>query len=147
MSIVTRGLSQPEALMPSFGLGLGVSILIVVPLEQYTEAVEVFEEAGIAEHELTVTALDPAESIVVIEYQFDKTVITPIQRSEVVDRFISIEASQPELTVSVAEITQTAELVELLQTAMVIAPEMVIQVIEVTEDVDVNEAINKVQPE
>lgn len=145
MSIVTKGLSRPIALLPTGGLGIGEAIVVVIPVEQLTQAVEVFEQAGIAERDLNITVLDPAETVAVIEYQLDGTAITPVQRSEVVDRFISIEASQPELTVSVLEITQTAELVELLQTAMVIAPDMDIQVIEVTEDVDVHEAIDKVQ--
>jgi hypothetical protein len=145
MSIVTRGLSQPVALLPSGGLGLGDLLAIVLPLEQVTDAVEILTDAGIAEPDLNIVALDPAKEIVVIEYKFDKDAITPVQRSEVVNRFISIEVVQPELTVTVAEVSQTIQLIEILQRAVTIAPNMEIIVVEATADVDVDEAIDKVQ--
>ncbi len=145
MSIVTGGLGKPDALLPSWGLGIGSSFLIVIPLSQATAAVEILKASGAAEENISVTVTDIPESTVLVEYQFDRNSDKVIQRSEVLDRFMTLGVAQPELNIVLVEISQVSELVTVLQAAYSIDIETTITVIEMPEDTDAQEAIDKVQ--
>lgn len=144
MSIVTRGLSRPEALLPSMGLGLGTTVIVICPVEQSTSAVEALVLSGVDESSIRIEALSLSESTVAVSYEMESTVLSPIQRTSLIDRLINIQVVHPELDVTVSEISQISELVEILQTATIVAPEMTIRIIEYTGEVDVREALDKV---
>lgn len=102
MSIVTRGLSRPIALMNSYGLGAGTSVVIVIDLEQTTLALQMLQDASIADRDIYIEAVD-AQSVqlaVIVakdpegrldEFVFESIVASPLQRVTVTDRPISIE--------------------------------------------------------
>ena len=102
MSLVTRGLSRPIALLPTLGLGVGTSVIIVIDLEQATLALEMLQDAGIADTEIQIETVE-AQSIqlaiivaqdpegMLDEYLLEHTVSTPLQRVTVTDRPINIE--------------------------------------------------------
>ena len=144
MSIVTRGLSAPDTLMPSFGLGIGVSAIIVIPVEQVQSVRETLLSLGIDEVRVSTVVVDN-QVVAVLEFNVTPAVGGLAQITSVIDRSLTVGVEEIEMSIQLSEVIQTVELIEVIQSVAAAEPDVLVQVLEVGEDVSVDEAIDKVE--
>lgn len=66
MTLVTRGLGAPQALLVTAGLG-AATVLIVIPLEQSTELLENLQSIRLIEHEFSTFVTDRDQFVFAVE--------------------------------------------------------------------------------
>lgn len=104
MSLVTRGLSAPNALLATFGLGQSVVVSVIVPIEQVQEARETLVSAGILELDLTTSVVENLNQTVgVIEFIVTGSINETEIQIEIVETALTIAAVEFELSTEVCE--------------------------------------------
>ncbi len=111
MSIVTRGLSAPQGLIATHGLG-AATVLIIIPLVQSVGFTEILVTAGFTDHEMTSFVTNRNQLVVAVEYETAIEVLTPAQLSEF---------DELGLDVSIVEISLSSE---------VLTPEIVNEIVD-----------------
>jgi len=144
MSIVTRGISRPDALMPSFGLGIGSSLIVVVPLTQVQTVEQAIQEAGISSDKLELTVVNLEQQVAILEYVLEPSVNSASQIVAVIDRLLSMDVKEIDMIVDVVEVNQATDLAEVVQSVGLRTNEVLVRVAEVEHDETiVREAIDK----
>ncbi len=157
MSIVTRGLTQPVALLNSFGLGRGVSVLVIIGVDQVTETITILQAAGIAEPDFQIVVVDAQDvelAIVVAEdpdgaldeYLLEHSVDLLLQRVEAVDRLIEIDVRTILMSATAGSLLQAAGVTEIeIQTSVADVMMMAVSVEGAIEEtlLDLEESIDK----
>ncbi len=104
MSLVTRGLSAPNALLATFGLGQSILVTVIVPIEQIQEARETLISAGIFELDITTTVVENVNQTVgVIEFVVTGSINETEIQIEVIETALTVAAVEFELSVEVCE--------------------------------------------
>lgn len=103
MSIVTRGLSSPQALIVTHGLG-AATVVIIIPVEQLVEVQEILQSISIEEYEIDNFVTDIGLVAITVEYALASEAITPVIVSELKEH--EINAQVIEIPTSVDALTE-----------------------------------------
>ena len=103
MSIVTRGLSSPNALLASSGLGASVRVGIIVPIEQEQLVREILLTSGIQEIDLSVSPLEIDQQISALEFVLDGTVPEIGMQIEFIETALTTVAVEYEIEIEICE--------------------------------------------
>ena len=103
MSLVTRGLSSPDALLPTFGLGIGASVVIVVPVEQLASLKEILIASGLSEIELDISLEDRGQQVALVEFVIVGEAADVETQVAVIENVLINEAVEYEITTDITE--------------------------------------------
>lgn len=144
MSIVTRGLTRPDALMPSSGLGIGSSVIVVIPLEQKQAVEQAFQSIGISSDKLNLSVVSLQQDVAIIEYVLEPSVSSPSQIVAVIDRLMSMDVKGVDMVVELAQVNQVTDLVEIVQSVGLRTSDVSVRVAEAEHgETIVREAIDR----